>query len=88
MKIFWVCEWEFFGFGCQENTWKKEKKKKKRKGRQRKGKKIRVNLLRIWVNLLGEEHKENEEHIVLSSSCSSKKKKKINLTNFFSFLKK
>ena len=36
----------------------------------------------------GEEHKENEEHIVLSSSCSSKKRKKINLTNFFSFFKK
>ena len=36
----------------------------------------------------GEEHKENEEHIVLSSSCSSKTKKNINLTNFFSFKKK
>ena len=24
----------------------------------------------------GEEHKENEEHIVLNSSCSSKKKEK------------
>ena len=36
----------------------------------------------------GEEHKENEEHIVLNSSCSSKKKKNINLINFFSFFKK
>ena len=37
----------------------------------------------------GEEHKENEEHMVLNCSCSSKKKKKkINLTNFFSFFKK
>ena len=45
--LFWVCEWEFLGLDAKKTH------EKKRKERQRKGKKIRINLLRIWVMFWG-----------------------------------
>ena len=56
MKIFWVYEWEFFGFGCQENTWKKEKKRKIKKREENKDK-----FAKNMSQSFGEEHKEHDD---------------------------